>query len=57
MVAVPYCNKCEMKVDPARVNCPRCGSATRYKIMRRETADKLDGEEEGGKGYIRPPSS
>lgn len=46
-----------MKVDPARVNCPRCGSATRYKIMRRETADKLDGEEEGGKGYIRPPSS
>jgi hypothetical protein len=46
-----------MRVDVERDKCPRCGATTRFKIMRRKVADRLEGEEDGENGYIRPPSS
>jgi predicted RNA-binding Zn-ribbon protein involved in translation (DUF1610 family) len=58
MVAIPYCSKCNMKVDPTKTKCPRCGSPTRFKIVRQEQAKRLDGEGEPETGgYIRPPSA
>ena len=57
MVAVPFCNSCNMRVDVGRDKCPRCGATTRFKIMRRKVADRLEGEKAGENGYIRPPSS
>jgi uncharacterized OB-fold protein len=57
-VAVPYCKKCDLILDPEKETCPKCGSPTRFKIVRKETADKLRGKEERKEGgYIRPPSA
>ncbi len=56
-VAVPYCKKCNLILDPEKTECPKCGAPTRFKIVRKEKADRLLGREEKEEGgYIRPPS-
>jgi len=58
MVAVPYCKNCNIRVDPMKSVCPKCGGPIRFKIIRKENVAKF-GEEDGKResGYIRPPSA
>lgn len=59
MVAIPYCFKCNMKVDPKKDRCPNCGGPVRFKFIRGEQEPVGSGKEERKPvgEYIRPRSN
>ncbi len=64
MIAIPYCFKCNLRMDPGDARCPKCGSAVRFKFASPEEAKKLPGMYQKEKGekrkkgeYIQPRST
>ncbi len=58
MVAVPYCFKCSLKIDPKKDRCPNCGGPVRFKFIRGGQESVTGREERKTTGeYIRPRAS
>ena len=52
MVAIPYCYKCHVKVDPLKNRCPKCGTIVRFKFVSPEEEKEIRDAEI--KGWERP---
>jgi len=52
MVAIPYCYKCHVKVDPLKDRCPKCGSVVRFRFVKPEQEKEIRDAEI--KGWERP---
>ena len=48
-IAVPWCRRCNVRIKPDLLNCPRCGAPVMFRFVKRESA-----EVEGKGEYIRP---